>query len=748
IIAKKERDEALRIWVPGCATGEEAFSIATLVAEALGSRLSRVKVQIYATDVDLDAIAHARKSVYLKSQTNSIPQDIQRKYFESLDGTVRVRSIIRDMVVFADHDLLQDPPFSRLDLISCRNVLIYFRRVSQERLLAMFHYSLNPGGYLLLGASEGVGQQSDLFAPVNASARLYMRKVASVQTPHIASRIQKRVNPLAGVQTSAIRAPDLRARDTIFNLYSPPGVLVNEQFEVVYIHGDLERFLALPRGIFNMSLLELAATPLRLELRLILQKSRRERRLIRSNAIEFKDSTGVILVTLVAIPVETRSNSLEEDLQESVVLFETRSCPDPSLTIADAVTETSDLRLRELEQELTATREHLQNNIEDLEVANEELQATNEELQSTTEELQSANEEFQSTNEELQSTNEELQTVNEELSTKSKDLGLANADLESILNMVTTAIIVLDQDTRVTRYSAGAKEIADLLPTSIGRPVATIGGAIDLTLLSTEIKDALKSHRKIERELELGSRLFLVRIQPVDTPNQHGLIISFNEETERLEAERVLRRLASVVRDSYDAIIVRDMNGQILEWNRGASRMYGYSETEARDLDILQIVPEALKQQVLDVTKRLMNGEVVEPYEETRLTKKGNPVEVWVTASAMYDEAGVPYAISTTERDLADRKMAKVARQNVAQAEARLANSRYAQLTSREREILVMLVEGSANASSRQIGVKLGISPRTVDTHRRRIKKKMHAHSQADLRDIAILCGALDPDAS
>ena len=379
-------------------------------------------------------------------------------------------------------------------------------------------------------------------------------------------------------------------------------------------------------------------------------------------------------------------------------------------------------------------------------MANDALQTTNEELQSTTEELQSANEEFQSTNEELQSTNEELQTVNEELSTKSLDLIHANADLESILNTVTTAIIVLDQDTRVTRYSAGAKEIADLLPTSIGRPVATVGGAIDLTVLSTEIKEAIKSRRKTERELELGNRIFLVRIQPVDLPHQGGLIISFNEETDRRESERVLRRLASVVRDSYDAIIVRDMGGQILEWNRGAFRMYGFTENEARAMNIMQIVPEASQQLVLGVTKRLINGELVEPFEGTRLTKDGRSVDVWITVSAMLDDAGVPYAISTTERDMAERKMADAARKTVAEAEARQAGKRYAQLTSREREILVLLVEGSANASSRQIAGKLGISPRTIDTHRRRIKMKMHAHSQVDLRHIAKLCGVLDSD--
>ncbi len=747
IVSKKERDDAVRIWVPGCATGEEAFSIAALVADTLGPRLGRVKVQIYATDVDESAIAHARKSIYLKSLASSIPADIQKNYFEDLDGTFRVCPLVRDMVVFADHDLLQDPPFSRLDLISCRNVLIYFRRQTQERLLSMFHYSLNPGGYLLLGISEGIGQQNDLFAPVNASARLYLRKVSTVPRPLIANRLQKQVVRPAGTEVSDTRSPDARARDTIFKLYSPPGVLVDERYEVVYIHGDLKRFLALPSGIVNTGLLEMAAPPLRLDLRLILQKSRREQCLVRSNPIDFKDSTGDSQITLIAMPVDIPGNTKEDTLQETVVLFEARPRPDQSVTATQgAVAEATDLRLRELEQELTATREHLQTNIEDLEVANEELQATNEELQSTSEELQSANEEFQSTNEELQSTNEELQTVNEELGTKSKELVCANTDLESILNTVTTAIIVLDQYTRVTRYSAGAKEIADLLPTSIGRPVATVGGAIDLTLLSTEIKEVIKTGRKIERELELGNRIFLVRIQTVERPNEHGLIISFNEETERLESKRVLSRLASVVRDSYDAIIVRDLDGQILEWNRGASRMYGYEEMEARTLNLLDIMPEESRRRLPGITKRLLNGELVAPYEDTRVAKDGRSVEVWVTASAMYDEVNAPYAISTTERDMAERKMADAAREHMAAAEARQAKARYAKLTAREREILVMLVEGSANASSRQIGEKLGISPRTIDTHRRRIKKKMHAYSQADLRQIAMLCGVLDPD--
>ena len=743
VVSKKHRDGTLRIWVPGCASGEEAFSIAILVAETLGPKLVGTRVQIFATDVDLDAIRHARKAVYLRSLANGIPKEIREKYLESMDGTYRVRSIIRDMVVFADHDLLQAPPFSRLDLISCRHVLIYFRRFAQERMLALFHYSLNPGGYLLLGFSEGVGQHSDLFSPVDANASLYKRKVATVQPPRISNRIQKRVTRVAGSEMPDIQPPDSRTRRTVFNLYSPPGVLVNERFDLVYIHGDLGDFLTLPCGIVNMNLLEMAAPALRLELRLVLQKSRREKKLTRSNAINYKGSKGRCVVSLVAIPMGALDDLNEEVPQETVVLFETSPRSDES-PATEALTEATDLRLRELEQELTVSRGYLQANVENLEVANEELQATNEELQSTTEELQSANEEFQSTNEELQSTNEELQTVNEELGTKSKELGLANADIEGILNTITTAIIVLDQDTRVTRYSAGAKKIADLLPTSIGRPVAAVGGAIDLTVLSTDIKQVIQTRQNIQRELELGNRIFLVRIQPLDRPNEGGLIISFHEETERLMAQRLLRRLASVARDSYDAIIVRDTTGQILEWNRGASRMYGYEEIEARKMNILQIVPKAAHREMLDATARLMHGELVEPYEDARIARDRSQVDVWVTTSAMYDDTGAPYAVSTTERDMAELKIANTARLNVAEAETKQARSKYAQLTSREREILILLVEGSANASSRQIAVRLGISPRTVDTHRRRIKDKMHVHSQADLRHIANLCGAIN----
>lgn len=729
IIARKKTGETIRIWVPGCATGEEAFSIAILVAEALGDRLNGANVQIFATDVDVGAIEHARKSLYLKTLLANMPSRLVDKYFDALDGTCKVRSRIRDLVVFADHDLMQDPPFARLDLISCRNVLIYFKRAAQERLLTMFHYVLNSGGTLVLGTSEGIGSLSELFEPANASAKLFVRKDVERPPPTLSMRIRGRRLPAPELRAAGVVSVEERIRDAIFEQFAPPSILVDERFDIVHLNGELAPFMQLPQGDITVNALELVNNPLRLELRLMLQKSQRARTVERSRTIEISGADSQLLVTMNAVPTKGES----DDEHYTLVLFQCQS-PVERVVSANATNEASEFRIRELEQELIATRDHLQTNIEDLEASNEELQSINEEFQSTSEELQSANEELQTTNEELQSTNEELRTVNDELRNKTDELEAANTDLQGILNTVVEGIVVLDEEMRVTRYSAGAKMVLDLLPTSIGRPLLMVGGTIDLTLLATEIRSATQTKQPVDRELELGDIAYLVRMIP---QRDGGLIISFTDETERIRTSRESRRLATLVRDSNDAITVQDTGGRILAWNRGAERLYGYDGIEALSMNITQIVVREEEEQAIDLIRRLMAGEAVESFEGTRRAKDGREFEVWVTATALRDDDGKPYAIATTERDLTERKIVEAAERESINADEQSVRDRIERLTKREREVLTLLVAGSANTSSRQIAELLGISARTVDTHRQHIKEKLGAQSMSDLVSIA-----------
>ncbi|MDH3658702.1 MAG: PAS domain-containing protein, partial [Alphaproteobacteria bacterium] len=476
LVKRKAAGASLRIWVPGCSTGEEAFSIAVQLAEECGDRLGDLKVQIFATDIDDGAIADARKSVYLAPQVEGLPATILERYFDDLNGAYRVKNELRDLVVFARHDLMQDPPFNHLDLISCRNVLIYFKRPMQERTISLFHYALKPGGFLILGPSESVGKLSEQFELVEKGFKLFTRTGQEQLMPSVLDTASNRARRREPALLDAVKPMSMEERTNALLVegYGPPGVLVNQAFKVEFVRGDVSRFLRLRPGDADFSVIEMANEPLRLEVRLVLQKAQRERIPIRGQAIEIKDSTGRAEVTPIVVPTMLGSDYGSF----SLLLFESRELVEGQHDLASAE-QVSDLRVRELEHELAATREHLQTSIEELEASNEELQSMVEEFQSTTEELQSGNEELQTTNEELQSTNEELQTVNDELKTKSDELGQANEDLQSILNVALSGIIVLDDQLRITRYSAASKEIFKLWPTSIGKPLVGMESLMD-----------------------------------------------------------------------------------------------------------------------------------------------------------------------------------------------------------------------------------------------------------------------------
>ncbi len=444
IVARKSRGEDVRIWVPGCATGEEVFSIAILLAEALGQKSLSTPVQIFATDIDAGAIAFARRGLYLETSTKTVPSRLLKKYFTRTGGMYQVVKKIRDMVVFARHDLIRDPPYINLDLVSCRNVLIYFRRPLQDRLVPLFHYSLRPGGYLALGLSEGIGKFTHLFEPFNQRGKVFGRigEVRSLhavlRSPHVSHQHAERPQPRP---EGAISLRD-HYRDLVAEAYAPAGVLVNGRFEIVHLQGDVTRFVHLPPGDLNVNVMNMAIAPLNLETRLVLQKAQREHVVVRGHPVELKDERGISRITTIAIPAMAEANAGRHTL----LLFEERRIAEPTEAAERSEEDTDAIRIKELEQELIATREQLRTSVEELQSSNEDLQSVNEEYQSTAEELQSANEELQTTNEELQSTNEELRTVNDELKMKSAALESTNMDLENILNTALSGIVVLTAD--------------------------------------------------------------------------------------------------------------------------------------------------------------------------------------------------------------------------------------------------------------------------------------------------------------
>ena len=462
---------ALRIWVPGCSSGEEAYSIAMLVIEQLTAAKLATNIQIFASDIDEDALAVARRGIYPESAIEDIPAERLRRFFVRADDhSYQVTKRLRDAVVFAPQNLIGDAPFSKLDLISCRNLLIYLEPEIQKKVISLFHFALNEGGCLMLGPSETVGRQTSLFEPISSRWRIYQRSGPTrrhvVEIP-IEAGTSRRQNG-SGIESAAITPPVLAElmQKQLLAEYAPASVLINPKFEVLCFQGPAVDYLEFPSGEPTRDLLALARQGLRTRLRALV-----------SQVVQ----TGEIVTDIVPrvkrdgryFPCEVTIRPLGEFNKQNdllLVTFKDRTEPVPPAPVrGDAIDDSS--LIGQLENELRATREDLQGSIEELESSNEEMKASNEEMMSMNEELQSVNEELETSKEELQSTNEELITVNTQLSQKLAELTAANNDISNLLNSTDIPTIFLTTDFRIRRFTPSAVQLFRLLATDVGRPI-------------------------------------------------------------------------------------------------------------------------------------------------------------------------------------------------------------------------------------------------------------------------------------
>jgi chemotaxis methyl-accepting protein methylase/signal transduction histidine kinase/chemotaxis response regulator CheB len=429
-LSEKADGEVFRAWVVGCSTGEEAYSVAIMLTEKLAKLNKKISLQIFATDLDAEAIEKARRGIYPVTSVLDMDAQLLKKYFSHEDSVVKVSKPIRELVVFARQDITRNPPFMHLDLISCRNLLIYFNNRLQERIFSLFHFSLNPGGLLFLGKSESASQYPDLFDALDARYKVFTRKKSlRVQTPTFAFPNL----PATMAKTKERQAQEEINIDHIFSrsLIAAQGIaaiLIDERQDIVYSQGDLNPFISFPSGEIGSSLkniYDLLKPSLKMSLRTLVHKARQDKKPTNSGRIRFPINNVEEAVTIIAAPAIVDHGPADLVL----VVFERTDMPE-FLELAREVGETDDPRFLELAQELAVTKEHLRTTVEELETSNEELQSLNEELQSANEELQSSNEELETSNEELHSTNEELITVNEALQTKSEELLATNAELE------------------------------------------------------------------------------------------------------------------------------------------------------------------------------------------------------------------------------------------------------------------------------------------------------------------------------
>ena len=458
MIKGKMANQPLRIWVAGCATGEEAYSIAMCVSEILGNKRSSMKIQIFATDISETAIAKARNGVYQQSELTDVSPARLERFFIKLDGSYQINKFIREMCIFAHHNLLTDPPFSSIDLVNCRNVLIYFDPPLQKKALSTFHYSLNDRGVLMLGKSETIGSLTDLFASHGNHEKIYLKKggkrrfmhVASLQTEQTLKLANQSVQKLSKDGSDVFRKVD----EMLLSNYTPPGVLVNEHFDIIQFRGEIDLWLTPPSGRATLNLLKMAREGLGFEIRSLINQARITKTAAKKEQLSVKSKHELHFFSIEAIPVDSGELHF-------LVLF--RETPTPILSGEDTKLppdgktqqEILHARIEQLEKELAENRNEIRAIIEDHEAANEELQSANEELLSGSEELQSLNEELETSKEELQSTNEELVSVNHELIDRNDQLNNARKYAEAIVSTIRDPLLILDNQLKIKSATEG-----------------------------------------------------------------------------------------------------------------------------------------------------------------------------------------------------------------------------------------------------------------------------------------------------
>ncbi|HEX3694105.1 MAG TPA: CheR family methyltransferase [Polyangia bacterium] len=588
----RPQEGGFRIWIPGCATGEEAYSVAIVLLEFLGDQANQVPIQIFATDVSDRAIERARAGLYPETISEDVSPQRLRRFFSKLDGNFQISKAVRDLCVFAHQDLTRDPPFSKLDLIVCRNVLIYLDPGVHKKLMSLFHYALKPNGFLMLGRAESTGSYGDYFQTIEKKHRIFLRKPS-------AARTDLEFHP---VDPTALKAPPSRrpsqparegngfqseATRILVSRFAPPGVIVDSDLRIVQTRGQTSAFLELSPGEPNLNLFKMLREGLLFGAREALNQARKTGQAARKEGIKLRlngerQTVDIEVIPLAAAPAGER---------HYLVLFEPSAAGRsaaaepahrPSARAAGSLArqknrgrQLDDTRVLELRQELAASREYLQSIIQDLEATNEELQSANEEILSSNEELQSTNEELDTAKEELQSTNEEINTVNEELQSRNEEMSRANGDLVNLLAGVQIAIVFVTSDLRIRRFTPMAEKALNLIASDVGRPIGNIRPNIDCPDLETLIKEAVDNVIVKEREVQdRDGNWLLLRIRPyksLDNRIDGAVLVLLDIDALRKHEQRSQQAqdLAGAILDSVERpMMVLDAEMHVVAANR------------------------------------------------------------------------------------------------------------------------------------------------------------------------------------
>ncbi|TDY23128.1 two-component system CheB/CheR fusion protein [Paraburkholderia sp. BL6665CI2N2] len=677
----KDDGDQVRAWVAGCSTGEEAYSLAMLLCERLGEEHTQPGIQVFATDIDERAIESARSGRYLESIVTDVPPSRLRQFFAHTRGFYRVSKALREKVLFAAHNILRDPPFSQLDLIMCRNLLIYLDRDVQRQVLQTFHFALRTGGYLFLGSSESAEIAGDLFAPVDKKNRIYRAKAA----PHRVSVAPPLATAGKILHASPVEAAHPLPRPASFSFaplhqrviqhYSPPSILVDRDAEILHMSENVGRFLRYVGGEPSHNLLTVVNPDLRLELRTALYQALQHGKSIEVKRVRFSRGGAYSHVNLSVHP-------FHDDMAGGDILavfFSESDDTDAENRANDAHHPGQDRVVSQLETELIRTKELLQSSIEQSNLSTQELKASNEELQAINEEMRSATEELETGKEELQSVNEELVTVNAELQMKVEDEARAHDDLQNLIASSGIATVFVDRAMRIKRFTAPAVSIFNLIETDIGRPLLDLRHRLNYPQLAEDAAAAFDTLKLTEREISTNDgQWFFVRLLPYRTLDDRieGAVLTLIDITARRRAEEVARtseerlKFAALTTNDY-AIIVQDLHGVIVSWNRGAQNVFGYDEAEAigKPIDLI-FSPEDREQGVPLAEREKARSAGRADDERWHVRKDGRRIYCSGVVTAIDTEAFRGYA--KIARDLTDRKSAESRQTNQLELERRV----------------------------------------------------------------------------
>ncbi|BCM17922.1 CheR family methyltransferase [Mesorhizobium sp. J8] len=661
LLEDRRPDETIRVWVPGCATGEEAYSIAMLMKENAPRGAASPNLQIFATDIDERALEVARAGRYPATIATDITPKRLKEFFSREDGTYRVSSDLREVCLFSAHNLLRDPPFSRLDLIACRNLLIYMGSELQEKIVPIFHYALRNNGYLFLGSSENVTRHGRLFATVDKASRIFQKRsgVAAQRLPEF---------PLAAAARQAV--PSARPRATTGTLqevaerllverYSPAYVVVNAAGELMHSSGGTGKYLELAAGAPDHNVFSMARRGLRMDLRAALHKAVSTGHVAVQNKIAVGTNGGRQTISLAVQPLPVEGGA------EPLYMLVFRDVGGIKPEIEDEPVHTTDdvesANVSQLERELRETKDRLQVTTEELESSNEELKSSNEELSSINEELQSSNEELETSKEELQSINEELQTVNAELNIRVDELTRANNDMSNLLESTQIATVFLDRDLCIKSFTPTARDLFRLVESDVGRPLAHVRPRFPADGLQADMEQVLRRLGTIERQIEgaeSGSS-YIMRVLPYRTVDNviAGVVVTFVDVTQIVRAEERIGILTHDLRNRLESLetvldlvpvgifIAEDGEGEVIRANRRAAELAGRGITDGKltavpaELPLLiEGVPVRTNDQPLHTAMR--TGKAVPGYEARIARTDGSITDVMMSANPLFDESG------------------------------------------------------------------------------------------------------------